>query len=131
MINAIHRFHGHNGLSGVYQRGQNVRGPLISLKFRQRESRWPYRAAVVVSRKVSRSAPVRNRIRRRIYEAVRQNAGDIKPGTDLVFTVFDQKVAGLEAPKLQSAIVELLQKAAVIDNNGRQTPVGRDIVEGK
>lgn len=112
MIAAAHRFHGYGSLRGVYQRGQNVRGPLVSLKFGQRPAPRPYRVAVVVSRKVSKSALTRNRIRRRIYEIVRLSDAGIVPGTDLVFTVFDEQVAGLPATKLRAMIGELLEKAA-------------------
>ncbi len=112
MIGRAHRFHGYGSLRSVYQRGQNVRGSLVSLKFACRAGQKPYRVAVVVSRKVSKSAVVRNRIRRRLYEIVRQTDTAIAPGTDLVFTVFGEQVAELPAAKLESIINELLQKAA-------------------
>lgn len=112
MINVTHRFHGYNSLQGVYRRGRNIRGPLVGLKFAQRGPNRPYRVAVVVSRKVSKSAVVRNRIRRRIYELVRRGEATINPGTDLVFTVFDEKLAELEATKLQTIVDGLLKKAA-------------------
>jgi ribonuclease P protein component len=110
MISVAHRFHGYGSLRGVYQGGQNVRGSLLSLRFRIRNPDKPYRVAVVVSRKVSKSAVVRNRIRRRIYEIVRQSEEIIAPGTDLVITVFDEKLATIEPDKLQTATQELLNK---------------------
>jgi len=110
MISVRHRFHGYGSLKAVYQRGQTVRSPMINLKFAQRDSRRPYRAAVVVSRKVSKSAVVRNRIRRRLYELVRQQESSIKPGSDLVFTVFDERVAELPPAKLRDVIDSLLAK---------------------
>lgn len=112
MIAQTHRFHGYGSLHSVYQRGQSVRGQLISLRFSQRGAGRPYRVAVVVSRKVSKSAVRRNRIRRRIYEAVRQQGTTIAPGTDLVFTVFGEQLAELPAAKLQATVNELLQKAS-------------------
>ncbi len=112
MIGAGHRFHGYGSLNGVYRRGQSVRGPMTSLKFASREPNRPYRVAVVVSRKVSKSAVVRNRIRRRVYAAVRVAKDGIPPGTDLVFTVFDEALAELPAAELQADIARLLQKAA-------------------
>ena len=112
MIGRTHRFHGYGSLRSVYQRGQTVRAPLVSLRYAMRDPQRPYRVAVVVSRKVSKSAVVRNRIRRRIYEVVRKSSAQISPGTDLVFTVWSDELAGLEAPKLQSAITGLLEKAA-------------------
>lgn len=110
MISVTHRFHGYNSLRNVYKRGQNVRSPLVSLRFAGRGPTRPYRVAVVVSRKVSKSAVVRNRIRRRIYELVRHSEADITPGTDLVFTVFDEKLAEIAITELQATVSGLLQK---------------------
>ena len=110
MFTKSHRFHGYGSLRGVYQRGQSVRGSLISLKFAQRGNTKPYRVAVVVSRKVSKSAVVRNRIRRRIYEQARHLDSSIAPGTDLVFTVYSDQVADMPADKLAGHISQLLQK---------------------
>jgi ribonuclease P protein component len=118
MIGAAHRFHGYGSLNGVYRRGLSVRGSMISLRFAGRDPRRPYRVAVVVSRKVSKSAVVRNRIRRRIYAAVRQTGVEILPGTDLVFTVFDEQLAELPPVELQAAITGLIQKAAARPSAG-------------
>jgi ribonuclease P protein component len=111
MIGRTHRFHGYGSLRGVYQRGKTARTPLMNLRYAARNpDNKPYRVAVVVSRKVSKSAVTRNRIRRRVYEAVRAGGTDIKPGTDLVFTVFSDQLAILEAPKLQDTVTGLLEK---------------------
>lgn len=111
MIGRTHRFHGYGSLRGVYQRGKTARAPLLNLRYAARDPKKPYRVSVVVSRKVNKSAVTRNRIRRRIYEIVRRQGQDIKPGTDLVFTVFDDQIAELEAAKLQASIKDLLEKA--------------------
>jgi ribonuclease P protein component len=116
MFNRRHRFHGYGSLKAVYQRGQTVRGPLISLRFARREANKPNRVAVVVSRKVSKSAVVRNRIRRRVYEAARQSGAAVNSGTDLIFTVFSDQVAEMEAPKLQRLVIKLLRDAGLSDN---------------
>src|SRR5689334_5870866 len=110
MISVRHRFHGHGSLKGVYSRGHTVRSSHISLKFIGRSPSRPYRVAVVVSRKVHKSAVVRNRIRRRIYETVRQVDKDLLAGRDLVFTVFSEQVAEIEAAKLTATITGLLRK---------------------
>ena len=112
MIGIRHRFHGYNSLRDVYRRGQTLRASGLSLKFARRGQKRPYRVAVVVSRKVSKSAVVRNRIRRRIYETVRLDADKIEPGLDLVFTVFEERLADMPITDLQSAISGLLQKTA-------------------
>ncbi len=109
MISSFHRFHGRNALKSVYQGGKIVRGPVMSLKYANRDSK-PYRIAVVVSKKVHKSAVVRNRIRRRIYEVCRkQEVMDIA-GLDLVFTVFSEQLATIESEKLEKYVSDLLQK---------------------
>ncbi len=128
MIARPHRFHGFNALRHVYARGQTVRSPLVAVKFTANPKRDSYRAAVVVSRKVHKSAVVRNRIRRRIYEIVRHQEEYIVGSQDIVITVFSEQAATLESPKLEKQIVELLQRANIVTNSPKIT---RAIVEQK
>ena len=109
MFTKSHRFHGYGALRGVYQRGRTVRGTLVSLKYADRPAGKPYRAAVVVSRKVSKSAVTRNRIRRRVYEVLRQQSDKLS-GKDVVLTAFSDQLATMEPAKLQKIIAELLDK---------------------
>lgn len=110
MLARPYRFHGYGSLKRTYQHGQSVRGPGLTLRFMKRPPHKPYRVAVVVSRKVSKSAVVRNRIRRRLYETVRQSP-QVPPATDLVFTVFNEQLATLEDARLRQTVAELLNKA--------------------
>ncbi len=59
-----------------------------------------FRVAVVVSKKVSKSAAKRNRIRRRIYEAIRLLAPTYLKNQDIVVTVFDDRIVSLPQPEL-------------------------------
>ena len=111
MISKSHRFHGYGSLRFVYQQGKTVRGPLMALKFAPNPRRRSYRLAVVVSRKVHKSAVKRNRIRRRIYEIIRHHMPEFKTPSELVITVYQAEVADLSADDLQKAINELLKKA--------------------
>lgn len=126
MINRSHRFHGTNSLRAVYRRAQTLRGTSLSLKVAGNQRPGGYRAAVVVSRKVSHSAVVRNRIRRRIFEIIRHTT-DPKSPSDLVVTVFGAELASQPAPQLQASLTALLQKAAVVPPTG----VDRAIVKTK
>jgi len=110
MLTRSHRFHGYGSLRRTYSHGQTARGSLMSLRFAPRPAGKPYRVAIVVSRKVHKSAVVRNRIRRRVYELVRQSE-IVPPATDLIFTVFSDQVASLETGQLNSIMDELLTKA--------------------
>jgi ribonuclease P protein component len=122
MIARLHRFHGYGSLRGVYSRGQTLRSPLVSLKFAVRDPRRPYRAAVVVSRKVNKSAVVRNRIRRRIYEIIRRQEGGLPTGLELVFTVFSDEIATIEAGKLEDTVNDLVHKAVKSSTNVVRSP---------
>src|ERR1700679_1585181 len=122
MISVRHRFHGHNSVQGVYKRGQTVRGQYVSLKFAARRPDQTYRVAVVVSKKVHKSAVVRNRIRRRIYEIIRQSDEALLVHQDLVITVFSEQVASLEHTRLVAAVTDLLQKAAKKAKKNREDP---------
>ncbi|MEI8338681.1 MAG: ribonuclease P protein component [bacterium] len=111
MLSKIHRFHGYGSIKGVYQRGNNYRGPLMTLKVSNRATNRPFRVAVVVSKKVSKSAVVRNRIRRRIYEAVRTMPDKNLPGKDMIFTVHSDSLASVEDKKLKKDVTDLIEKA--------------------
>lgn len=111
MISVRHRFHGHNSVQAVYRDGRTVRAPLMNLKYADRGHKQGYRAAVVVSKKVHKSAVTRNRIRRRIYEIIRQADSQLTDRKDLVLTVFSEQAANLEATKLQAMVEGLLAKA--------------------
>lgn len=128
MLDSLHRFHGLNSLSFTYKRGEVVRGGQISLRYAVNTRRQTYRVAVVVSKKVDKSAVVRNRIRRRIYEAVRQHAARITEPYDLIFTAFNAQLAQADAPNIDKQISELLRRAGV---TGGKTAVSRGIVDQK
>lgn len=131
MISIKHRFHGHNSLRAVYSRGRTVRGSFITLKYLERAEGRPYRAAVVVSRKVHKSAVVRNRIRRRIYEIIRQADSRLTGGRDLVFTVFSDRLAEMPAPSLLAAVEQLLKKAAEPNDHASHAIVNKRRIKEK
>lgn len=109
MIVRSHRFHGYHSLDAVYRRGETVRGPHTMLRFAANPKRRTYRAAVVVSKKVHKSAVVRNRIRRRIFEIIRQyDLGDVQ--AEFIVTVFDESVATIPADQLQKLIHKQLSR---------------------
>ncbi len=114
MIDKIHRFQGHGSLRFVYQKGETVRGPYCSLKYILNRRRSTYRVAVVVSRKVHKSAVVRNRIRRRIYEALRAESVSITAAFDMVFIVYSDQLAVLPTDHLHAALRDKLTKAQIV-----------------
>ena len=102
MIARKNRFHGHGSLRFVYKNGKVVRSQLYLIKYCLNPKRSQYRLAVVVSKKVHKSAVVRNRIRRRIYEIVRNLK--ISTPLDIVFVIFDEQVACMDAAELSDLV---------------------------
>jgi ribonuclease P protein component len=131
MISRSHRFHGYASVRRVYRTSQTVRSPLIILKYVRNNRRASYRAAVVVSRKVHKSAVVRNRIRRRIYEIIRQQPQLETAPYDLVFTVYSDQLADRPAMELQQAISQLLTKAGIGGKESAATGDRHAIVDHK
>lgn len=131
MIDTTHRFQGHGSLRFVYQRGQTVRGQYCALKYIANRRRTTYRVAVVVSKKVNKSAVVRNRIRRRMYEVVRTTAPRIRGSYDLVFIVYSDVLAQASASLVRDAVVEKLEKAGVLAEVEAPAKAGHDIVSAK
>lgn len=111
MIAKKFRFHGYGSLKFVYSKGKTTRARYLSLKYIANTRRKQSRLAVVVSKKITKKAPERNKIRRRLYEAMRLRWPDIKPGYDLVITVFDERIGTIESAELSRLVDELMAQA--------------------
>ena len=114
MLAKLFRFHGYGSLKFVYSKGKTTRARYLSLKYIANSRRQESRVAIVVSKKITKKAPERNRMRRRLYEIVRKDWGNIKPGYDLVITVFDERVGTIPAPELTDLVHDLLSSAKLL-----------------
>ena len=110
MLSQRYRFHSRGGVRYTYQKGKTVRTPNFSLVF-TKNTRGKTRVAVVVSKKVLKSAVGRNRIRRRVYEAIRLELGNFPRPTDYIFVVYNKNVATMDFMELRRMVRELLERA--------------------
>lgn len=121
MIGSRHRFHGHASLQSLYSHSQTVRlSPLMLLRYQATNRRLGYRAAVIVSRKVNKSAVVRNRIRRRVYAILTSHEHQLTKPCDLVFLVLNDSVANLPTSELNNLMLGQLEQAGAL---GHSNPV--------
>ena len=74
------------------------------------------RIAVVVSKKVEKTAVGRNRIRRRVYEALRKNIDMVPKKTDYIFVVFSKDVLTMPFTKLEENLGRLVEDGKVCYN---------------
>lgn len=109
MLTLKHRFHGHNSLRFLYQKGKAAYAPQTKLLWLPaKPDSW--RAAVVVSKKVHKSAVVRNRIRRRIYEQIRLFAKTGSINADMIVIIQGDHLANSNAQTVNAEIGQLLNK---------------------
>lgn len=113
MLKYQFRFHGHGSLNFLYRNGKSARLRRVAVRYVPNYRRPNGRIAVVVGKKVSKSAVVRNRIRRRVFEVVRTHLDHIKPQTDIAITVFSAEYAVIPAPELQDEMIQLLKSAGL------------------
>lgn len=111
MIAQKNRFHGHGSLRYVYSNGDSVRTQKIVVKFTRNPRRKDSRFAVVVSKKVLKSAVGRNRIRRRIYEIIRHELPRFDGVFDVVVMVFHNSVREMESNELKNNLIEIFKEA--------------------
>ncbi|MBQ3263538.1 ribonuclease P protein component [Candidatus Saccharibacteria bacterium] len=116
MLNRRYRFHSRGGVRYVYRHGKTVRKPKMSLVFCE-NTRGFTRVAVVVSKKVEKTAVGRNRIRRRIYEVIRKNFDLIPSRRDYIFVVYNGDVVNMPFSELEKVLGELVAESKVCYNN--------------
>lgn len=114
MLSRRYRFQRRNSLRYVYIKGKTVRSGYLSLRFIKNPKSYSSRLAVVVSKKQSKRAVDRNRIRRRVYELARQRWPMITPGYDMVITVFDERLRHVPIIEVDRLVSELFKRSNVL-----------------
>ena len=113
MLAQEYRFHGPNSLRFAYRNGKTAHSHICKVKYitnTRRQSRPP-RFAIVVSKKVHKSAVGRNRIRRRFYEAIRHQVPEIKPGMDVVIIVVSGEALAMPYQDINTLLRQLFTEA--------------------
>lgn len=112
MLSKKFRFHSRGGVRFVYQNGKTIRSPKMSLVFMDNVKGFT-RIAVVVSKKVEKSAVKRNRIRRKIYEILRINLDSIPKERDYIFVVYSNDILKMSFKELEKNIGKLVSESKI------------------
>ncbi len=111
MLAFRYRFHGHGSLRYVYKNGIAQRSRLVTVKTTRNPRRKLPRFAVVVSKKVHKSAVGRNRMRRRVYEIIRQELPRIRSAQDVAVIISSSELIGLPHEELRATLIGLFEQA--------------------
>lgn len=114
MIPGAFRFHGHNSLRYVYSNGKAARSHLVTIKWTPNAHRSKSRIAVVVSKKVIKSAIGRNRVRRRIYEYMRHLLPSFNGNFDVVVIVSSNELLVMTGQELSSQLNQLIEQTNLL-----------------
>lgn len=112
MLAKKYRFHSRGGVRYTYQKGKTIRTPKLSLVYAP-NTRGHQRFSVVVSKKVEKTAVGRNRIRRRVYEALRVELPSFTQPKDCIFVVFSKDLSTMPFSELQALIRSLLSQSMI------------------
>lgn len=113
MLSFQYRFHGHGSLRYVYKNGHAIRTHLLTLKYTHNPHRKRSRFSVVVSKKVHKSAVGRNRIRRRLYEIIREQLPLMKNPSDVALIVLSDEVRHMPVEDLRQTVSQLFNQAGL------------------
>ena len=100
MLAQKYRFHSRGGVRHTYQKGKTIRTQIMSLVFAP-NSRYHQRFAVVVSKKVLKAAVGRNRMRRRVYEAIRLELPEFTKFQDNIFIIYNKSISNIPFRELR------------------------------
>ena len=115
MLSAKHRLRKKKEIDKVFKNGRSFKEGCLILKTMKNDLAF-CRFAFVVSKKVSSKAVVRNKIRRKIREAVRLNWQDCQPGTDNLFIVLPALAKEENLAKAEENVLNLLNLSQAKQN---------------
>ncbi|MBL8160186.1 ribonuclease P protein component [Candidatus Saccharibacteria bacterium] len=114
MLSQPYRFHGHSSLSYVFRKGHTVRGHHLMIRTVRNDRRQLPRIAVIISKKVAKRAHDRNRIRRRLYEALRLELPHITGAYDIAVMVTSREIESEPFMRIEKEVQRLLKVARVV-----------------
>ena len=115
MLKSENRLRQYKDFKEMRTKGKNVYSPLFNLKFiatNEEESKF----AIVVSKKVSKKAVVRNKIKRQIREIIRLELRDKRIKNNFNVVIYTKRlIAEKEYKELEQEIHYILKKARILN----------------
>jgi ribonuclease P protein component len=112
MLQAQNRLRHDQDFKTVFSSGKSVFDSICGIKFAKNKHHYS-RFAVVVGTKVSKSAVVRNRVRRQYRAILRENLDKIQPGFDVILLT-SKAAVGPTAQEKREKLLLVLKKARLL-----------------
>ena len=98
----------------VFKKGKGLKKGFLYFKYIKNNLKT-CRFGFVISKKISKKAVVRNKIKRRLRESIKSKIPFIKESIDGIIIVLpEEKIGNYQA--INSLLEEILQKAGLVDN---------------
>lgn len=124
MLAKQYRFSGLGSVRPALRHGKTARGPGFRVKYLYNQRREHPRVAVMISKKVSKKAVTRNRIRRRFMESIREFIDQVTGPYDIVITVYDEGYATSDWDKLTTDIKRAFTSAGMLEGRSSEQWTG-------
>lgn len=112
MLSAQNRLRHDQDFKTVFASGKSVFDAICGIKFAKNKHAYS-RFAVVVGTKVSKSAVVRNRVRRQYRAILRENLAKILPGFDVILLT-SKGAIGPTSQEKQEKLLTIFKKARLL-----------------
>lgn len=112
MLAKKYRFHSRGGVKYTYRNGRSIRTPKVALIYAP-NTRRQQRFCVVVSKKVLKTAVGRNRIRRRVYEAIRLELPRFYVHQDNIIVIYSRDFTTMPFDDLRKIIHDLFAESQI------------------
>ena len=113
MIPFNNRFHGHSSLRYVYKNCKAIHSHSLTIKTAVNSHRKQSRAAVIISRKILKSAVRRNRIRRQLYEYIQAQLPSLNGVYYIVIIVLSAELFSASHDDISKQMAQLFTKSGI------------------
>jgi ribonuclease P protein component len=96
----------------VIKKGKKIEKAFLVLKFFENSLEGTTRIGFVVSQKISKKASLRNQIKRRLREIIKNNLITLKPGYDLIFFT-KRRIKEKDFSEMEKVVKQILEQAGL------------------
>lgn len=111
MLKRIYRFEGGKKIKQIQIKGRPISGNFVLVKFLIYNNLTTSKFAIVISKKISKKAVTRNKIKRQISHIISKNISKIKSGLGVVIIV--RKISS-DFSSLENDLLNILTKGGIL-----------------